>query len=160
MITASLPVRGYEIFSAFPLSSISGRTHRSVQIANLGLLGKMTGAAAIVASSIEQRENGRVLLDTRIKALGTLGLYHLYFLAHLTRANETHIGVYISTLDNMRVRDDFMVTIQEKPIPFQAVFQSKLSRQVLEIDTELAWKSMDLDSGWSNEIEIKVYFSV
>lgn len=73
MLTGSLPVRGYEIFSAFPLTSLSSKKHGDMLIANLGLLGKMAGAAAIFMSSVEERENGRVMLDTRVKAFGVLG---------------------------------------------------------------------------------------
>lgn len=69
----SLPVRGYEILSAFPLTHLSSKKHEDVLVSNLGLLGKMAGVAAIFMNDIHQRENGRVLIDTRIKAFGILG---------------------------------------------------------------------------------------
>jgi hypothetical protein len=73
LFTMSLPVRGYEILSAFPLTRLSSKKHEDVLVSNLGLLGKMAGAAAIFMNDIQQRENGRVLIDTRIKAFGILG---------------------------------------------------------------------------------------
>jgi hypothetical protein len=73
LLTVSLNVRGFEIFSAFPLSSFGSKKKGRVFTTNLGLLGKMTGAAAIVSSQFESQHNGRVFLDTRLKALGILG---------------------------------------------------------------------------------------
>lgn len=73
LITGALLVGGYEIFCASPLTTVSGTKHGTTQVANLGLLGKMTGAAAIAANQVKQAENGRVEIDTRIKAFGVLG---------------------------------------------------------------------------------------
>ncbi|KAF4990971.1 hypothetical protein FDECE_14195 [Fusarium decemcellulare] len=140
LLTGSLPVRGYEIFSAFPLTSLSGKKHGNIQVANLGLLGKMAGAAAIFMNSIEGRENGRVMVDTRVKAFGVL-------------------GVYVSSLPVMTIEGDFLITIQEKVVPVHTVAISKADGHVLEIDIGRAWKEMGLESRWSNDIEVKVFFS-
>lgn len=72
-VTCSLDVQGYEIFSAFPLVAIQSNKYGEVSIANLGLLGKMTGCAAVISNRIERRSNGRLLIDTNIKAFGVLG---------------------------------------------------------------------------------------
>lgn len=53
-----------------------------------------------------------------------------------------------------------MATIQGQPIPPHTVIVSKTSSHVLEIDIETAWKEMGLDAGWSNEVEVKVYFTL
>lgn len=158
LITASLGVRGYEIFVAFPLTSFSGRKHEDLLVSNLGLLGKMTGCAAIVTNSANMMENGRILLDTRLKALGVLGE---------CRTNPwgvvllltMFIGVYISALPMMSISNDFMITIQGQPIPVETVRISEHDEHVLEVDVERAWKEMKLQSGWSNEVETKVYFN-
>jgi len=71
--TVSLPVRGWDILSAYPVSSLD-LSGGQVYAANLGLLGKMTGAAAIASSDLGRTEDGRGLLDTRLKALGKLGM--------------------------------------------------------------------------------------
>jgi hypothetical protein len=55
--------------------------------------------------------------------------------------------------------DDFMVTIQEKPIPPSTVSVSPVSEFVLEIDVERAFKEMNLDTQWYNEVEVKIYFT-
>ncbi|KAK7223724.1 hypothetical protein V2G26_011727 [Clonostachys chloroleuca] len=138
-VTCSLDVQGYEIFSAFPLVAIQSNQYGEVSIANLGLLGKMTGCAAVISNRIERRSNGRLLIDTNIKAFGVLGLY-------------------VSTLRRMTI-DDFMVTIQEKPIPPSTVSSSSVSEFVLEIDVERAFKEMKLDTQWYNEVEVKIYFT-
>ncbi|KAI5467333.1 glycoside hydrolase superfamily [Mariannaea sp. PMI_226] len=140
LIAAALPVRGYEIFCAYPLTNVTGKRHGSTRIANLGLLGKMTGAAAIVSSQINHAENGRVNVDIRVKAFGVL-------------------GVYVSSLPSMTIEGDFMATIQGQPIPPDTVTISEADNHVLEIDIGKAWKEMGLKSGWSNDVEIKIYFS-
>ncbi|KAM5378065.1 hypothetical protein ACJZ2D_004676 [Fusarium nematophilum] len=141
LFTACLPVRGYEIFSAFPLAVLSGEKRGAVSVSNLGLLGKMTGAAAIFMNSLEKRENGRVVLDTRVKAFGV-------------------VGVYISSLPDMMISDDFLVTIQEKVVPVHTVTISRDDEHVLEVDIGRAWKEMGLESRFSNEVEVKIHFSI
>lgn len=49
-----------------------------------------------------------------------------------------------------------LVTIQGKVIPEHTVSVSKSTPKVLEVDLETAWKEMNLDSGWSNELGVKV----
>lgn len=68
LLELALDVRGFDILTAFPLTSIG-----EVDVANLGLRGKMTGAAAIVSSTFSETENNRVLAKTSLKALGVLG---------------------------------------------------------------------------------------
>ena len=73
MFAVSLDVRGYEILTAFPLTVFHSESRGQVFLANLGLLGKMSGCAAILHSDFELRENGRLLIDAQVKALGVLG---------------------------------------------------------------------------------------
>ncbi|ROW07669.1 hypothetical protein VMCG_03367 [Cytospora schulzeri] len=140
-LTVSLDVRGYEIFTAYPLSPFDSESMGRVYVANLGLVGKMTGAAAIVSNKYNLLENGRVLVDTSVKALGVL-------------------GVYISKLPEMDLAGDFLATIQGQVIPPHVVSVSKTSDTVLEIDVEKAWEEMSLKPGWSNEVQVKLYFSI
>ncbi len=75
LIFISLGVRGYDILSAYPLRGFfNDEKNETTWVANLGLLGKMAGAAAIVDNRITKSENGRIFIDTNIKALGTLGM--------------------------------------------------------------------------------------
>jgi hypothetical protein len=60
----------------------------------------------------------------------------------------------------MTIEGNFMVTIQGFPIPPHTVTICKDDSHVVEIDTEAAWKEMKLQPGWSNEVEVKVYFSI
>ena len=53
-----------------------------------------------------------------------------------------------------------MVTIQGQPIPPHTVTKSGEDQQVLEINVEAAWEEMGLNAGWSNEVELKVYFDI
>ncbi|KAJ6442933.1 glycoside hydrolase family 36 protein [Purpureocillium lavendulum] len=135
----SLDVRGYEILCAFPLTSFAGPKHKNGRTCTLGLIGKMTGCAAIVSSSVRQRGNGRVSVTTRLKALGVL-------------------GVYVSTLPRMTIDGDFMVTIQDKPVPRGRVSVSRRAECVLEVDVATAWDEMGLGGGRGDEVEVTVDF--
>ncbi|ROW14847.1 hypothetical protein VPNG_03820 [Cytospora leucostoma] len=140
-LTVSLDVRGYEIFTAYPLSPFDSESIGRVFVANLGLLGKMTGSAAIVSNDYNLLEDGRVLVDTSVKALGVL-------------------GIYISKLPELDLADDFLATIQGQVIPPHTVSINKASDKILEIDVEKAWTELDLKPGWSNQVEVKLYFSI
>lgn len=79
LIRMTLPVRGYDVLSAYPLtgfvSKSDGNEIDTTWIANLGLLGKMTGAAAIVKNEIGfDAKLGRISIDTSLKALDVLGM--------------------------------------------------------------------------------------
>ncbi|KAF9875824.1 raffinose synthase Sip1 [Colletotrichum karsti] len=140
-LTTSLDVRGYEIFTAYPLSSFDSESKGKVWTANLGLVGKMTGAAAIVKSDFFLRHDGKIELKTSLKALGVL-------------------GIYISVLPELTIEDDFLVTIQNQVIPVQTVVVCGTDDKVLEINIEKAWEEMSLHPGWANEVEVTVTFAI
>lgn len=78
VVSLQLEVKGWDILTAYPLraftlSGSTGLKQNATQIAVLGLLGKMTGAAALVRSDMRLEENGRLRLTTTLKALGILG---------------------------------------------------------------------------------------
>jgi hypothetical protein len=76
LIGITLKTRGYDILSAFPLRGFLAGTEDKAEttwIANLGLLGKMTGAAAIVSSDMTMGKNSKISIETSLKALGVLG---------------------------------------------------------------------------------------
>ena len=52
-----------------------------------------------------------------------------------------------------------MVMILGKAIPLSVVKKSEVSESLLEIDVEQAWKEMELDSGWNNEVTIEIIIS-
>lgn len=75
LLCVSLEVRGYEIFSSYPLRGfVDEKKSETLWLANLGLLGKMSGAAAVVGSKMTKQETGRVVIETNIKAFGVLGM--------------------------------------------------------------------------------------
>ena len=78
VVSLQLEVKGWEILTAYPLraftlSGSTGLKQDATQIAVLGLLGKMTGAAAIVRSDMQVEGNGRLRVKATLKALGVLG---------------------------------------------------------------------------------------
>lgn len=85
VVHLELPVIGWEILSAYPVQSF--RLERDdhiagpadIHVANLGLLGKMTGAAGIVnTDSYIERSSGRLRIWTSLKVLGTYGKQNFY----------------------------------------------------------------------------------
>ncbi|CAE7205952.1 hypothetical protein PTNB73_07260 [Pyrenophora teres f. teres] len=102
-----LSVRGWEILSAFPLLPFTLKREEGhdvqgpedVQIAILGVVGKMTGAAAIVSSdAYVDRSSGRLRVWTSLKVLGTFGLY-------------------VSDLAKRNIEKDFFAVLFGRPIP-------------------------------------------
>jgi len=72
-LVVSLDVGGYDILTAYPITQLDSETNGRISTASLGLIDKMTGAAAIISNSLELLPTGRVVSATRLKALGTLG---------------------------------------------------------------------------------------
>lgn len=78
VVSLEVAVKGWEILSAYPLRSFTLGRHQGLEssklkIAVLGLLGKMTGAAAVLNSEMRFEKNGRLRIESSIKALGVLG---------------------------------------------------------------------------------------
>lgn len=156
-----LPTRGWEILSAFPLQSFKlKRSHDvkgpdEVQVANLGVLGKMTGAAAIVnTDSYVDRSSGRLRIWTSLKVLGTYGKW---FLCRTAVEDANHFkGLYISNLKHRDLDNDVMALIFGRPIARHCVKVSDTCENVLEIDTTRAWKESGSGASWSNEVAVEV----
>jgi hypothetical protein len=73
IVTEELNVKGYDILSAYPLRRFSGKKS-DVGVAILGLLGKMSGAAAIVNKDAYVNDSGRIRVWASLKALGIYGM--------------------------------------------------------------------------------------
>jgi hypothetical protein len=65
----------------------------------------------------------------------------------------------MSNLPKRSFASDMLITILGKVIPEHTVSVSKSNSKVLEIDLETAWKEMGLDSGWSNEVGVKIFIN-
>ncbi|KIW07354.1 uncharacterized protein PV09_02200 [Verruconis gallopava] len=137
IIKMELGPKGYDILSATPLRRFQIKSGE-VAIASLGLLGKLSGAAAIVGNDIYTERSGRLRAYTSFKALGI-------------------IGFYISGLEARSIEDDFMGLMFGKPIPLHCVKKSVDYKNVLEIDTEKAWAESDQKASWSNEVHFELF---
>ncbi|KAK6423118.1 hypothetical protein LTR95_016576 [Oleoguttula sp. CCFEE 5521] len=139
MTGVDLPVQGWDILTAYPLRSfeVAGK---SVSVSILGLVGKMTGSAAVSGKDVYVETNGRLRFWVQLKALGVLGLY-------------------ISDLEARNTKQDFMVLMHGQPIPADTVSVSETSKKVLQIDVERAWHESGQKPGWSNEVTLEVFMS-
>ncbi|KAE8152641.1 putative raffinose synthase protein Sip1 [Aspergillus avenaceus] len=151
LVAIELEHKGWDILTAYPTLPFNlkqtkaqapngSNEGRPTNAAVLGLLGKMTGAAAIVSSDIYVESNGRLRFDVSLKALGTL-------------------GIYISDLDEWSIEDNLMVTILGRPVPRKTVWKEEYSgsSKVLGIDLLTAWQEMKPNPGWSNEVFVQVF---
>ncbi|KAK3048550.1 hypothetical protein LTR09_010044 [Extremus antarcticus] len=144
MVVLELETRGWDILTANAVRSFTWR-EENIQVAMLGLVGKMTGAAAVSGCDMYIESNGRLRIWVSLKALGTVGLW-------------------LSNLGRLSVGENFMVIIFGQPIPQHCVTkadsinrEAKNNAGVLQIDVERAWKEMELEPGWSNEVSLEVF---
>lgn len=82
LVSLMLDTKGWEILSAYPLQSFilpnNGKSKiKKIKSACVGLLGKITGAAAIATSGVlySIEEQGKLHITIVLKALGLLGAY-------------------------------------------------------------------------------------
>lgn len=142
LLPVTLDVRGYNIFTGYPLTQCHSEKRGSIYMANMGLITKMTGAAAIMMSSFEMLLGSRRVAGyMRLKALGLL-------------------GIYISILPDLTIEGNFMATLQGEVIPAHTVSIDEYDEHVLRIDLEEAYIKNDLYSDPSNEIELKLLFDI
>lgn len=145
LVSVRLEQKGWEILTAYPTRAFTLKGSRGcnpkdgmTHVAILGLLGKMTGAAALVSSDIFLVENGRLRFDISLKALGTL-------------------GIYFSDLQDRTIAKNFMVMISGRAVPRKTVWkEGGEDAKVLAVDVQSAWKALGLRNGWSNEILVQV----
>jgi hypothetical protein len=135
-IHVELPVKGYDILTAYPILSFHTRKV-PIKIANLGLLGKMSGATAIVATQIYTDDQDRVRVWASLKALGVW-------------------GIWIDVLPEIPIEDNFFILLLGKPIPSHCVKPCATDERVLEVDLERSWKEGDYQAGWSNEAVVEI----
>ena len=153
IINLALESKGWEILAAYPLLSSSSPgssdlsssptmpPRKGTQVAVLGLLGKMTGAAALASApsiSEDPHNDGFVKIGIESKALGIL-------------------GIWTSSLPVMDVGKDVMVTMQGRGVPEKFVKQKEAEKKVLEIDVEGAWMEMGLKQGWESTVGVEVW---
>jgi hypothetical protein len=135
-IHIDLDVKGYDILTAHPVIS-ANLPNSTLKIANLGLVNKMSGAVAIIATRQFVDDSGRLRLWTSLKALGTFGLW-------------------VDKLPSMSVEKDFFIVMLGQPVPLHCVKICNTDERILEIDLEKAWKEGGYKVGWSNEAVIEL----
>ncbi|KUL82474.1 hypothetical protein ZTR_10202 [Talaromyces verruculosus] len=150
LVSVTLANKGWEILTAYPLrtftlegsrgcsSTSSSMASLLTHVAVLGLIGKMTGIAAVVTSDITVIGSGRLKFDVNLKALGVLGIYH-------------------SSLESRDIDKHVMVMISGLAVPRETVWKDR--DNVLAVDVLQAWKALKLDAGWSNEVRVQVFIN-
>lgn len=140
VVGVDVGVQGWEILAAYPIKTFTTRKSGELGIANLGLLGKMTGAAAVTGNDVYvEEEKGRLRLWTSLKALGVL-------------------GIYIEGQQDRDVDADILILLFGKPVSRGAVAWEKVpGGGVLSVDVERAWNESGEKAGWNNEVSLEVF---
>ena len=91
VVELALDTKGWNILTAYPLYSVPNNAEERTDVAVLGLVGKMTGAAAVVGTpGFERRNIGGLKMGVVVKALGVLGMVFLVFPVSCIPANPYH----------------------------------------------------------------------
>ncbi|KAI4226981.1 MAG: hypothetical protein LQ349_006794 [Xanthoria aureola] len=119
LVKLELGHRGYDILTLYPLLPL----HGGRQIAVMGLLGQMTGAAAIIGIDVKADDR---IVTTRLKALGSFGLF-------MTGPGNDGIPVFATiTLCGTSITQAFQTV------------EHTTNGILLKIDLEGAWKESSL----------------
>ena len=96
VVELALDTKGWNILTAYPLHSLPSSAERT-DIAVLGLIGKMTGAAAVVGTPVfESRDMGAVRVNVTVKALGVLGTSAGYLYLPVSLPFPSNASIYSS----------------------------------------------------------------
>ncbi|KAK3630052.1 hypothetical protein LTR56_017697 [Elasticomyces elasticus] len=139
MVGVELDVQGWDILSAYALRPFEVKGE-ATKVGIMGLVGKMTGSAAVNGLDMYVETNGRLRIWMSLKALGV-------------------VGIYVSDLEKKTIEKNFMIMIFGKPIPMACVKVSGSCAKVLEVDVERAWRESGEKAGWSNEVTVEVFMS-
>lgn len=119
LVNLKLGHRGYDILSLYLLLPL----HEGRQIAVLGLLGQISGAAAVIEIGVKADDR---IVSTRLRALGSFGLF-------MSGSGDGENPVFTTiTLCGRRISD-----------AFQAVEHMRLGI-LLKLDLEGAWNESSL----------------
>ena len=178
LVQGNLAVRGYDIWSALPVYghyALDGG--KILDVAVLGLLGKMTGACALEGSqftitgpassedefysnsSSHATVSKRLHIITTLKALGTLGVW--FQISDDPSDKPISVGEHLLVLMKGKVVPRDRVKIVTEGLDGVAHIddadQPNASVGVIEIDVQGAWDEMGLEAGWNNEVQVEVY---
>ncbi|KAI9894781.1 MAG: hypothetical protein M1814_002138 [Vezdaea aestivalis] len=137
LTSIALDMRGWEILTSFPVHSAGKYT----KFAILGLIDKMTGAAAIVNSEVDDipaphLKKNAFSISVTVKALGIL-------------------GIFVSNLKQKSIKDNFMVAVQDLRVPLQAVGIDG-QHNILTIDLSRVWRELDLQGDYDGHLTVKI----
>ena len=122
MVSLELQTKSWEILSTYPVYNHAMKgTHdstRSMKTAVLGLLGKMTGAAAIVDYDIRVTDNGRLQVSASLKALGVFGELSTLLVTLETLTNVAEQDCTFPISPSSLSRTTLLSLFSEKPSPF------------------------------------------
>lgn len=125
----SLGIRDWDIYTAHPVHTVG-----TTKVAVLGLINKMTGAAALNKYEVKAASNNRVEVAATLKAFGVF-------------------GVFASDLDKKTVSDHVMVVLNGKAVPAETVSIDN-EKKLLTVDVEKAWTDMALKD---DKVEVSVF---
>ncbi|KAI5305876.1 tyrosyl-tRNA synthetase [Ascosphaera pollenicola] len=124
----SLGIRDWDIYTAHPVHTVG-----ATKVAVLGLINKMTGAAALNKYEVKAASNDRVEVAAALKAFGVF-------------------GVFVSDLEGKTVAGNVMALLNGKAVPAELV-SIDAEKKLLTIDVEKAWAELELNA---DKVEVTV----
>ncbi|KAL9621159.1 MAG: hypothetical protein Q9160_004410 [Pyrenula sp. 1 TL-2023] len=174
LTSVTLPARGYEVLTAYPLqtftypppsSSSSDPTTSTISLAPLGLLSKLTASCALMSCDIFIIDPSSSTSSTPSASAtplpSSLSSHRRLSLSISLKALGV-LGIYISDLADRDIQRDFFAVMKGQGVSGEFVRRGvgdagSGKGGVLELDVEGAWDSMGLDAGWGNEVQVEVF---
>lgn len=142
LIQVDLKARGCDILSGFQVTRRTGAKGEML-IGVLGLMGKMTGAAAVVSQEISTVDGGKVSISLKLKALGDLGIW--------IQGAELEQGSVEAAVGGQDLGGE---DLQVKSVP------EGESAQLLTLDMIKAWSRRASGAKESGQVTVEVVISI
>lgn len=180
LTSVTLPPRGYEVLTAYPLrtftypsssSSSSSSSTSTISLTPLGLLSKLTSSCALMSYDIfisdpSSSSSSSPQSTTPVLPSSFTSSHRRLHLSLSLKALGV-LGIYISDLADRDIQNDFFAIMKGKGVSGEFVRRGKEEEGeagggggkggVLELDVEGAWDAMGLEVGWGNEVDVEVF---
>ena len=162
ILTPSRP----KILTATPVRALQAdRGGHEMLVSNLGLLHKLTGAAAVLSTVTELAESGaRARIETLLKALGVWGVWASHGAPQKDKGQGLDVDRDILVLLEGRVVPRSCVRVSASPeglVNASKEMEEAEERagEVVCVDIQKAWNEMDLKDGYSNIVRIEMFLA-
>jgi hypothetical protein len=142
-------MRGVEVLTACPVREVRAQVAGARKVANLGLLGLWTGAAAIHDTRVEDAVGADAAAAASAEGASASAIGRARITARLRALGRW--GLWVERLGELDVDADLMAVLAGVPVERECV---TVEGNVLVIDLAKAWG--ERAPGWKNEVDLEV----